>query len=299
MPDLERQLAQYGTVLRDRAPAVRIDEVESRLHRPPSSHRPIRAAVAGAVLALASIGAVFVGGVLVDVLSDAPSTHQSTAAAAGGAAPGPVAMAVIVGGGAAAVLLGAAAVGLKRRYKSQEPQRLAKSRERRKKKMQTIERPVAPVEKLARNNRFLIIGLVVAILAAAGLGAWLIVDNTRTGLEADIAALVYEYGTAFEANDGEALAAVVTEDFRVLAGNGVTYSLEEAKSWVETLGDFPNEPVNDLLITEPGPAWTRFLGGGSAWHVAFSDSHGMQLFYIDERDGTLLIRFHETWRAGF
>jgi hypothetical protein len=75
-------------------------------------------------------------------------------------------------------------------HKNQEPKRIAKSRERRKKKMQTIEKPIAPVERLERSNRYLIIGLVVAVLLAAGLGAWLIVDNTRTSIERDIMALL-------------------------------------------------------------------------------------------------------------
>ena len=169
MPDLERELAQYGTVLRDRAPAVRIDEVESRLHRPQASHQPVRAAVAGAVLTLASIGLVFAAGALIDVLSRAPSTEASRVTPAAGTPSGPAALAVVAGGGAVAVLLGAAAVGLKRRHEKQRPRRLAKTRERRKKKMQTIEKPIAPIEKLTRNNRFLIIGLVMAVLLAAGL----------------------------------------------------------------------------------------------------------------------------------
>ena len=169
MPDLERELAQYGTVLRDRAPAVRIDEVETRLHRQPTGHHPIRAAVAGAVLTLASIGLIFAAGALIDVLSRAPSTEASRVTPAAGTPSGPAALAVVAGGGAVAVLLGAAAVGLKRRHEKQRPRRLAKTRERRKKKMQTIEKPIAPIEKLTRNNRFLIIGLVMAVLLAAGL----------------------------------------------------------------------------------------------------------------------------------
>ena len=48
MQDLERELAHYGAVLRDRAPAVALKEVETRLARPPTGHRPVRAAVAEA-----------------------------------------------------------------------------------------------------------------------------------------------------------------------------------------------------------------------------------------------------------
>ena len=133
MPDLERELAQYGTVLRDRAPAVRIEHKAMMT----VSDRVLTgdlAAVAGAVLTLASIGLIFATGALIDALSRAPSTEASRVAPAVGTPSGPAALAVVAGGGAVAVLLGAAAVGLKRRHEKQRPKRLAKTRERRKKK---------------------------------------------------------------------------------------------------------------------------------------------------------------------
>ena len=288
MQDLERDLAHYGAVLRDRAPAVGLDEVETRLARPSTGHRPVRSAVAGALVALASIGLIFVGGLLVDLLGTAPTGHRPSAPLAGGASTGPAVMAIVVGSGALAVLAGAAAVGLKHHRKAQKPIRIAKTRERRKKKMRTMEKPVAPVEKLERNNRYLIIGLVVAVLLAAGFGAWLIVDNTRTGIEADIVALLDDYGAAWEANDGTAARALMTEDGAVLAGNGVTYSGDALRSTIDTMGDFTVEPVGDLVIYE----------GVTGWHVASPDERGMELFNIVEQDGTMLIRFHETWRGG-
>ena len=48
------------------------------------------------------------------------------------------------------------------------------------------------------------------------------------------------------------------------------------------------EPVGGLAIYE----------GITGWYVASADEHGMELFNIVERDGTMLIRFHETWRGG-
>jgi hypothetical protein len=288
MQDLERELADYGAVLRDRAPAVRLEEAETRLARPQTGHRPVRSAAAGALVALASIGLVFMGGLLVDLIGTPSTNQRPSVSPASGGSTGPAVMAIVVGSGALAVLAGAAAVGLKQRRKTQEPKRIAKTRERRKKKMQTIERPVAPVEKLARNNRYLIIGLVVAVLLAAGFGAWLIVDNTRTNIEADIVALLDDYGAAWEANDGTAVLALMTEDGAVLAGNGVTYRGDALRTTIDTIGDFPLEPTGDLVIYE----------GVTGWHVASADEHGMELFKIVEQDGTMLISFHETWRGG-
>ena len=288
MQDLERELAQYGAVLRDRAPAVGLEEIETRLARPPTGHRPVREAVAGALVALASIGLMFVGGLLVDLLGTVSTIRRPSVSPATGTSTGPAVMAIVVGSGALAVLAGAAAVGLKQHRKTQEPKRIAKRRERRKKKMRTMEKPVAPVEKLARNNRYLIVGLVVAVLLAAGFGAWLIVDNAKTGIERDIEALLDEYGAAWEANDGAAVLALLTEDGAVLGFNGRTYRGDELAFEVDHLGTFTTEPLSDLVIYE------RVTG----WHVASQDEHGMELFNIVEQDGTMLIRFHETWRGG-
>ena len=288
MQDLERDLARYGAVLRDRAPAVGLEEVETRLARPPTGHRPVRSAVAGALVALASIGLMFVSGLLVDLLDMAPTGRPPSAPSAGGTSTGPAVMAIVVGSGALAVLAGAAAVGLRHHRKAQEPIRIAKTRERRKQKMRTIERPVAPVEKLERSNRYLIIGLVVALLLAAGFGAWLIIDAVGTSTERQITALLDDYGAAWSANDGAGVLALLTEDGAVLAGNGRTYRGEELAFEVDLLGEFTVEPVGDLAIYE------RATG----WYVASADEHGMELFNIVEQDGTMLIRFHETWRGG-
>ena len=289
MQDLERDLARYGTVLRQHAPALDLSEIEARRDRPPTNHRPVRSAVAGAMLALASIGLVFLGAVLVDMVSSAGWIERAVVSPAAGSPPGPAVMAVVVGGGALTVLGSAAAVGLRRRYRANESQREARSREWRKRKMQTIEKPVSPVQKLERSNRYLIIGLVVAALLAAGFGAWLIIDNTQSATERDIAELLDSYGAAWVANDGDAVLALMTDDGAVLAGNGQSYSGDALKGVIDGLGEFVAEPVADLLISE---------ATSGRWYVADADEYGLELFNIVERDGDLLIDFHETWRGG-
>jgi len=296
MPDLERDLARYGMVLRDHAPAVRLDEVESRGKRQTSSHRPVRAAMAGALLALASISVVFVGAVLVDLVGTPSPTQRASASTVGVVAEGPAVMAIVVGGGALLVLTGAAALGLRRLYKAQEPERRERTRERRKQKMRTMEKPVAPVEKLERNNRYLIVGLVVAVLLAAGFGAWLIVDNTRTATERDIIALLDDYGAAWEANDGAAVLALMAPGASVKAGNGVTYSSEEIGPFVDSLGDFKVERIGDPIITK----WDTPIAPPGRWVVAdagyIDDSYqSMDLLRVVEQDGRYLIEYHETW----
>ena len=163
--------------------------------------------------------------------------------------------------------------------------------------MQTVERPVAPVEKLERSNRYLIIGLVVAVLLAAGFGAWLIVDNARTGIEADIIALLDEYGAAWEANDSEAVAALMTEDATVQAGNGVTYSVDEIKVQIDSVGSFTAERIGDPLIVEKSDYW--MVADASIVHLGSLPAiTNLDMIKIVERDGQLLIHYQETWREG-
>ena len=80
----------------------------------------------------------------------------------------------------------------------------------------------------------------------------------------------------------------MTEDGAVLAGNGLTYRGDGLAFEVDHLGEFLVEPAGDLVIYE------RVTG----WHAASPDEQGMELFNIVEQDGTMLIRFHETWRGG-
>ena len=178
--------------------------------------------------------------------------------------------------------------------------------------MQTIERPVAPVERLARNNRFLIIALVVAVLAAAGLGAWLIVDNAQTAVEREITALINSYYQAWEANDGQAVKELMTEDARLLPVDGGSHSRSQIAMLVEGPGGSVYRPtlVDGPLILEPSNAagWMaasvtlvpdyREASVGQPDVAYHGDWRQMELFHIVEQDGRYLINYHEMWRAG-
>ena len=62
--------------------------------------------------------------------------------------------------------------------------------------MDTLERqePEVQIDHLRKSNKGLIVALVVALIALAGLGIWLLFDRViDTGVEADINALLDEY----------------------------------------------------------------------------------------------------------
>lgn len=295
MTDLERQLAGYGKQLRSRAYPVELDEIHGRLDRSMTRHGPVPAMVAGAALVLASMGVLFLG--LAATYLFAPDQTPATPLdAAASPATGPMTMALVAGGGAVIVLGIGASVGLKNRRRRGITEGRDRSRERRKKMMQSLDKPVAPIERLERNNKRLIVALVALSLLAAGLGAWLITENFRFGAEGDIVNLIEDYGAAWEANDGAAVADLMTADGRVLAGNGITYGVDELVPMVNSLGTFNPGGSYDYVIMPRQDYW--YVATADEITLDYSTHNSMAIFKVVEQDGEYLIEFHETWRGG-
>jgi hypothetical protein len=84
----------------------------------------------------------------------------------------------------------------------------------------TTEKPQRTIERVSRNNRWLILAVVVLFAALVALGAWLLIDNLVTS---DVEALIDDYLAAWETNDYDALAAVVTDDFVFTDDDGIEY----------------------------------------------------------------------------
>ena len=158
--------------------------------------------------------------------------------------------------------------------------------------MQTIERPVAPVEKLARNNRFLIIGLVVAVLLAAGFGAWLLVDAIGTSTDRQINNLIDDYGAAWEANDGAAVAALMTEDAVLWAGDGNRYTGDQIATEVDS-ANFVVDRIGEPLIVEHSNFWMVVTATNMT--VGAATFPAIDIWRIVEQDGEFLIAYQETW----
>jgi hypothetical protein len=86
----------------------------------------------------------------------------------------------------------------------------------------TFDKPERTIETVTRNNRWLILAVVVLLAVIVAGGAWLLVDNLVTS---DVERLIQDYKLAAETNDTEAFASLLTDDFRhvdINAGN--TYS---------------------------------------------------------------------------
>ena len=92
----------------------------------------------------------------------------------------------------------------------------------------TIDKPKRTFETVIRNNRWLILAVVVLLAALVALGAWLLIDNFVTS---DVEALLEESRAAFLDNDFEAWSATVTDDYTEFDANaGVTYGMAQMQA---------------------------------------------------------------------
>jgi hypothetical protein len=92
----------------------------------------------------------------------------------------------------------------------------------------TFDKPERTIETVTRNNRWLILAVVVLLAALVALGAWLLIDNFVTS---DMEALVEDYHVAYGTNDADAWASLLTDNFRFVDVNaGQTYAGLEAFS---------------------------------------------------------------------
>ncbi len=81
-------------------------------------------------------------------------------------------------------------------------------------------------ERVLRINRWMAVGLVLALAAVVAMGAWLLIDNFVTS---DVEALIADYNDAYEINDSAAWASLLVDDFRFVDANtGETFRGLEA-----------------------------------------------------------------------
>ena len=120
----------------------------------------------------------------------------------------------------------------------------------------TIHKPERTIETVTRNNRWLILAVVVLLAVIVAAGAWLLVDNFVTS---DVEALIEESHAAWMSVDFEAWSATVTDDFTEFDANaGFTYSMNvmedrmsNFEKWGFTVEDLGPMTVNGNWVSIP------------------------------------------------
>ena len=289
MPDIESQLQQYfdSTVERIDADDVMAGaRVTTQVQRwGVRARHPFRVAAAAASLMMAAIGAVVIGawalgrgGTLIRDTGPTPSAAQ----------PSETAGWPIVLIAAVAVIAGIIALTYRRRKRKGGV-------------MDTMERQSEkPQEKAGRSNRGLMIALIVALVALAALGTWVLFDKVvNTGIEADINALLDEYHANGEAGNWEANADLFTEQGVFIDGEGDVIPADDYVTYYEATesryGKFSVERLGDPVVIEDGESKRYFVSVPSQIGVGVDPYlKGFSIFVIRETNGgDLLIRTHQ------
>ena len=288
MPDVEAQLRQYfdSTVERIDADDVLAGaRVTTQLQRwNVRARHPVRVAAAAAVMMTIAIGAVVIGAWALGRTQNRIAEVGPTPTAA---QPFETAVWTIALIAAGALIAGAIALTIRKRKGGS---------------METLERqePEAQSEHLSKSNRVLIIALVVALLALAGLGAWILFDRViDTGIEADINALLDEYHANSEAGDWEANVALFAASGVFIDGEGDIAQRDEYAAYYETIeanyGEFKVERLGDPVIIEDPDRNRYFVSVPSQFGAGEDPSYkGFSTFVLAEiSDGELTIINHQ------
>ena len=257
-------------------------EIERRAARPEIARTPswlhgiwVAAATAAAVL-------VFAGGVVAGRWLLGAGSLLDAALGAGGplrpATPEDVSVLalVVAGAGGGTVLLTAALTLLWRWRKSNGQFSTMNTRGEVMETMEkTIEKPMRTIETVTRNNRWLILAVVVLSAVIVAAGAWLLIDNFVTS---DVESLILDYNEAWIANDYEALAAVVTDDFVHTGTDGREYQGES-----ELRPEIASYEVFGFEIVTAGPVAVSGDWAMRAERVSFTsqDWEGIALYEIE------------------
>lgn len=266
-----------------------------RTPQPLVHRRPTWIAAAAALIMLVSIGAVAAGAWLsrdegVDDFVTRPDSGTGPPAW-----PNLLILGLAIGGGTIGLLAGGNALS----------DLIHRMRDRRS-TMQTIETLELELAHLREDNarlgsakRSLVMALVVVLIAVAGAGAWLIVDNAGTATEREITAFVEDYYTAWQDADATAVVSMMTEDATLTMVDGSVLSGESLVDFVNSNPDWNPELSGEIIIIErppPGsPTWLVASPTLAPDYPSAGDVREIELFSMVREDGELLIKFHESW----
>jgi hypothetical protein len=289
MPDVESQLRQYfdSTVERIDADDVMAGaRVTTQLQRwNVRAGHPFRVAAAAAALMMAAIGAIVLGawtlgrgGTFIRDTDPAPTATQPS-----GTAGWLIALIAAV-----AVVAGIIALAY-RRTKGKGGV------------MDTMERQSEkPRENGDRPNRGLLVALVVALVALAALGTWVLFDKVvNTGIEADINALLDQYQANANAGNWEANADLLAVQGVFIDAEGDVFQADDYVEFYEDLeskyGKFNVEQLGDPVAIEDAESNRYYVSVPSQFGVG-QDPYvkGFSTFVLLQTDdGELLIRTHQ------
>lgn len=192
-------------------------EIERRAAAPEKARTPSWLHGAWVAAATATAILVFAGGIVAGrwLLGAGPSLDTAFGGSRVFQVPTPrdvSVLALVVAGTAGGSVMLAAALTLLWRWRGRNGR--SSNMETRGEVMETMEKtidkPKRTMETVTRNNRWLILAVVVLLAAFVALGAWLLIDNF---VASDMETLIENHIEAWTSFDFEAWSATVTDDF--------------------------------------------------------------------------------------
>ena len=131
--------------------------------------------------------------------------------------------------------------------------------------METVEKTIhkteRTIETVTRNNRWLILALVVLLTVIVAGGAWLLVDNL---VVSDIEQIVQDSSVALDAHDVDAYMALHSSDtlfITVVDGQSTVYDGEEAvRAWFNDRFDTWYSEMGDVVVSGEYASFPNTVG---------------------------------------
>ena len=304
MPNVERQLREYFDAGVER---LSVDDVmaqaavrENRLEllRSRRSLKPAWAAVGAFAATIVAIGGVVGLLAATQRLSREVGGDGVEVVATGGGTVG-----VWLVAGLVAALVAAAVTWMIRRPAAEAEQE--EPDEGRVMVMETIEQADADVgtnQEEKTPSRWPTIVVAILAVAVVGLVAWMIFamrPNSPNAAPAEIQQLMEDYNAAWNAQDPEALEALVTDTYRAygpdIGGAAFDHDMESVRTYL-----MPLLAESDWQVTEPGPVYA-VSDGGIVWYVSTegatitrdgSDHAQNGVWTVVDRNGEFLVDEH-------
>lgn len=157
----------------------------------------------------------------------------------------------------------------------------------------TIETP--PSEQLRtaeRNNRWLVVAVVVLAVALVALGAWVLYDQASepdTTATEEVTAALDEYTVAWNSEDADAFRAATTEAY-IFVGNGKVTDRESQAQAISIASTFEVRKVGDLVVMGEGPSF--FVTVPNEISYGGNDYVGISTYRIVETPDGLKVTAH-------
>lgn len=154
--------------------------------------------------------------------------------------------------------------------------------------------PTEQLKTAERNNRWLVVTVVVLAVALVALGAWVMYDlasEPETAATAEINTLHDDYTTAWNTSDADAFRALTTEDY-TFGSFGEEFDRDSQAVAIMASSTLEVRPVTELIVMGDGPEY--FVTVANEISYGGGEYVGISVYRMVETEDGLRVAEH-TW----